>query len=104
MRGWLVTSEVVKEFYDALSRNVECQAKTWAECLDKDEEKNQMEKRREKAMKREYGNRICRFCSGPCDVKMVMKETSGNFGKWYVKCSSEYGKGHTFDFVPEVDL
>ena len=100
----IITSEVVKEFYDALSRKVEYRAKTWAEHSDKDEETNQIKRFREKVMKREYGNRRCRLCSGPCDVKMVMKETSGNFGKWYVRCSSEYGKGHTFDFVPEVDL
>ena len=100
----IITSEVVKEFYDALSRNVEYQAKTWAEHLDEDDETKSKEKHKEKVMQREYGNRRCRLCSGPCAVKMVMKETSGNFGKWYVRCSSDYGKGHTFDFVPEVDL
>lgn len=100
----IITSEVVKEFYDALSRNVEYRAETWAERSDKEEETNQMKKCREKVMKREYGDRRCRLCSGPCEVKVVVKESSGNFGKWYVRCSSEYGKGHTFDFVPEVDL
>ena len=100
----IITSEVVKEFYDALSRNVEYRAETWAERLDKDLETKNKKKHQEKVMKREYGNRRCRLCSGPCEVKMVVKESSGNFGRWYVRCSSEYGKGHTFDFVPEVDL
>ena len=100
----IITSEVVKKFYEALSRNVEYRAETWAERLDKDEETKSKKKRQEKVMKREYGYRKCRLCSAPCVVNMVMNETGGNFGKWYVKCSSKYGNGHTFDFVPEVDL
>jgi len=98
------TSEVVKEFYGALSRGVEYQATTWADTLDRYEEVSHREKRLRKVMEREHSSKVCRQCAGPCVVQIVTKETSGNFGKWYVRCRSEYGNGHTFDWVQEVDL
>mmetsp|Transcript_1256 Transcript_1256/g.3585 ORF Transcript_1256/g.3585 Transcript_1256/m.3585 type:complete len:760 (+) Transcript_1256:3-2282(+) len=100
----IITSEIVKEFYDALSRGVEYQATTWADTLDQYEEENHAKERLKKVLEREYRNKKCRLCAGPCDIHMVMKKTSGNFGRWYVKCGKEYGNGHTFDWISEIDL
>ena len=100
----IITSEVVKDFYAALSRGGEYQATTWADTLDQHQEANQRKKRLMKVMEREHGNKRCRLCGSLCEVKLATKATSGNFGKWYVKCSKEYGQGHTFDWVSQVDL
>ena len=93
------TSNLVKKFYAALHDEM-YSPPIWAESVGNFDESTQAGEQLKETMRREYGSRRCRRCGEPCTISKVKTNTSGNVGRWYIRCSRVYCRGHTFEFVP----
>ena len=92
------TSDTVKRFYDCLKKGKIYSESLWSDNLDKFDEQVRKEFADKLQLFESYKHKKC-VCGSSLEIRKVQTNRSGNIGKWSVRCSKEYGKSHTFDFV-----
>eukprot|EP00571_Detonula_confervacea_P016008 CAMPEP_0172307818 /NCGR_PEP_ID=MMETSP1058-20130122/8592_1 /TAXON_ID=83371 /ORGANISM="Detonula confervacea, Strain CCMP 353" /LENGTH=915 /DNA_ID=CAMNT_0013020093 /DNA_START=200 /DNA_END=2948 /DNA_ORIENTATION=+ len=90
----IITSDLVKGFYSSLKDRTDFKPPTWTVILEDAKKEEEIKER----MIQQYGGKKCRKCPIICIVYKV-KNNGRNDGKWVTQCT-QYGDGHTFDFVP----